>query len=50
MIGLEEWDWTFMRVLLYLLSYRSQASINGVGMGCYHLLLVVEFPCAPNPL
>jgi len=34
----------------FLLSYGSQASINGVGMGFYHLPLEVEFPCALNQL
>jgi len=48
-LDLVEWDQTFSTgVIHFLFSYASRASINVVGMGCYHLPREMEFPCAPN--
>jgi hypothetical protein len=43
---------SFLLLFLFLISFLligSRPGINGVGMGCFHLPLEVEFPRAPNP-
>jgi hypothetical protein len=33
-----------------VLFFVSRPGTNGVGTGCYHFPLQVEFPCGPDPL
>jgi len=39
----------FLFLSSLLLFFGSQSGTNGVSTGLYHLLLEVEFPCAPDP-